>query len=184
MKTDDLKTFSLTPTGDGSVSAHAAALELCRYYNEVIKWYMHEKTVKSRYSKSLRLVSLVLAVVGGAIPLAANAIGGINQAYGYLFLAVAGGFQLIDRFFGYSSAWNRYMATAINLSSRLMLFQFELAESEALKVEEKKEWELVLRYARELTAAIGTETTQWGDEFKEIVKISAAQSTKETIKSN
>ena len=87
-----------------------------QFAGETIDWYMSEKKRKARWSRSLRALAAILATLGGAIPVAALAAGKpVYGNWGFVLLALAAGTLAYDRFFGYSSAWLRYMATAINL---------------------------------------------------------------------
>lgn len=171
MPTGDLKIFQISGFDKESpLSVNQAVRDLCKFYHEAIDWYMHEKQKKARASKTLRLASLVLAIAGGAVPLVAPLAPGLNSSFGYLLLALAGGLQLVDRFFGYSNTWSRYVSTALHLNSQLLLLQLDSARLKAVGADEIAQWDMVDRYARELAAAVESETTQWVTDFSEILR--------------
>ena len=95
---------------------------------DAIDWYMTEKKRKARWSRRLRALAAILATAGGAVPVAALAAGRPAAGnWGFLLLALAAGCIGYDRFFGYSSAWLRYLAAATALRARLVDFQLSWA---------------------------------------------------------
>jgi conflict system pore-forming effector with SLATT domain len=62
--------------------------------------------------------------LGWAVPIAALAAGHpVLGNWGFVLLGLAAGCSAYDRFFGYSAAWLRYMAAAVNLRAQLVDFQ-------------------------------------------------------------
>lgn len=147
---------------EGTASDHFQSLR--EHYLEVISWYLKEKEKKGRLSKSLRLASIVLAVLGGAAPLVAD-IAPVNPSSGYVLLALAAGLQLVDRFFGYSSAWSRYVSSAMDLNAHLLLFQLDYSRLEATSAPDEERWALLRRAAQQLAEAVSSETRTWSTEF-------------------
>jgi hypothetical protein len=89
---------------------------------------MDEKRQKARWSRRLRALALILATLGGAVPVVALAAGRPDLGnWGYPLLALSAGAVAYDRFFGYSSAWQRYVATATSLRADLADFQLAWA---------------------------------------------------------
>src|SRR5262249_22318151 len=81
-----------------------------------IAWYMKEKEQMARRSRLLRAFALILAALGGAVPVVALAAHRTDLGnWGYPLLALSAGAVAYDRFFGYSSAWQRYLVTATAL---------------------------------------------------------------------
>jgi hypothetical protein len=81
---------------------------------DTIEWYMSAKERKARWSKALRVSCVVLATLGGVVPATALATGHAELGnWGFIIFALAAGCLAHDRFFGYSSAWQRYMQTAM-----------------------------------------------------------------------
>jgi len=123
-----------------------ANLELIRSYVESllateIGWYRARiKSVRS-WSRGLRVVAILLTSLGGLVPLLeaagvfssfavpnAEPASGIRPGQiGYILLGVAGSVALFDRFFGYSTAWMRYIATMLALERLRESFRLEWA---------------------------------------------------------
>lgn len=117
------ETFS-PPDWAGDVGPH---LESIRQYAESkihneLSWYFGKKKGLARTSQRLRFSAVVLSIFGGLVPLLIAMFGGRPSwpwlapvddvrfgQLGYLFLAVAGGLLLLDKYFGYSTGWMRYI---------------------------------------------------------------------------
>lgn len=140
---------------------------------ESIAWYLGEKKRKANWSRSLRALSVILATAGGAIPVAALSAGRpVVGNWGFVLLALAAGCLAYDRFFGYSSAWLRYMSAAISLRGQLSDFQLGwVKEMAALGSREPSAEEvmvlvdLVRSFVHEVNETIRDETRSWLAEF-------------------
>ncbi|WP_159041192.1 MULTISPECIES: SLATT domain-containing protein [unclassified Streptomyces] len=83
-------------------------------------WYLAEKKGKARTSKILRVFSVVMLAMGAAAPtiaLLTNKM--IHAEWGFIALAAGGAAVLLDKSFGFSASWTRYMTTAALLSRRI-----------------------------------------------------------------
>jgi len=132
-------------------------------------WYLQEKKSKARWSRGLRFLAIVLASAGGLVPLMAlGGIGHLNPAVGYLLLGGAAATVAFDRLFGFSSAWMRYMTTAMTLERLLVEFQLEWARSRALAAdadEVAKQFDVLDRFGSAVASAVEEETVVWASEF-------------------
>ncbi|HET6410911.1 MAG TPA: SLATT domain-containing protein [Anaeromyxobacter sp.] len=87
--------------------------------SESISWYLDAKRHQAFWSKSIRGFALALVGLGGLAPLLGAA--GVPpplvgwDKLGYLFLALAAALLAFDRFFGFSTAYTRYITTALAL---------------------------------------------------------------------
>jgi hypothetical protein len=164
----DLQPFMIRgSTGDGSATYPELYEAIRDHYQTAITWYLVEKERKGRLSKLLRLFTVALAVVGGAVPLTAAILPWLNASAGYVLLALAGGLQLLDRYFGYSSGWTRYMGSAVELNAQLLMFQVEYAKMSTLLDSECDRWAMLHRYAQRLADILSNETATWSTEFIE-----------------
>jgi hypothetical protein len=79
----------------------------------------------------LRFVAIVLFVLGGLVPIVKATLPTTVQfsfdfgQSGYLLIGVAAGCIGLDRFFGYSTGWIRYVTTAMAIEKSLEEFRLE-----------------------------------------------------------
>ncbi|HEV7897715.1 MAG TPA: DUF4231 domain-containing protein [Planosporangium sp.] len=140
---------------------------------DAIGWYMTEKRRKARWSRKLRAFALVLATAGAAVPVAALGAGRPAAGnWGFLLLALAGGCVAYDRSFGYSSSWQRYMATATSLRSQLVEYQaawakemVAMAAREPDRTDAVRLIDFVRTFAWNVNDTIRSETEAWLVEF-------------------
>ncbi|MDQ7908636.1 SLATT domain-containing protein [Phytohabitans sp. ZYX-F-186] len=168
----DLPALTWAP---GGLRADLAGLRAWaeRVAEEAVDWYLAEKRLKSRWSRRLRALAIVLATLGGAVPVAALASRHPEYGnWGYLLLALAAGSVAYDRFFGYSSAWQRYIATATLIQGELADFQVgwaqELAALGDREPTAEEVGELIGRareFVRRVNEAVRVETDAWRSEF-------------------
>jgi SMODS and SLOG-associating 2TM effector domain 2 len=96
-----------------------------------IKWYWDSKRAKAATSMGLRFVAIVLFVLGGLVPIVKATLPTTVQfsfdfgQSGYLLIGVAAGCMGLDRFFGYSTGWIRYVTTAMAIEKSLEEFRLE-----------------------------------------------------------
>ena len=104
-----------------------------------LQWYWDKKRAKARMSMLLRFVAIVLFAVGGLVPIvkatlpvavAARFPFDFGQA-GYLLIGIAAGCLGLDRFFGYSTGWIRYITTAMAIEKALDEFRLDWARNMA-----------------------------------------------------
>jgi hypothetical protein len=152
-------------------------IELCDWAEglarESIEWYLGEKRRKARWSRSLRMLALILVTLGGAVPLAALTAGRAALGnWGFVLIGLAAGSLAYDRFAGYSSAWLRYMATAISIRAQLASFQLErvrwmasLDTGEPSTADAQNMLDVIESFVRAVNETISDETRSWLAEF-------------------
>ncbi|MCR9245568.1 MAG: SLATT domain-containing protein [bacterium] len=97
-----------------------------------IGWYWRHAKKDRWKGRLLRVLAILLTTCGGLVPLLIGAgIDWLGQQWGYVCLAAAGAALALDRFFGHSSAWIRYVTTATDLETGLMKFHMEWAQLRA-----------------------------------------------------
>ncbi|HEX3746650.1 MAG TPA: SLATT domain-containing protein [Bryobacteraceae bacterium] len=100
-----------------------------------IAWYHTKRQRKAAISTALRFTTILLFVLGGLVPVVKAMLAPAMLARlpfdfgqtGYLLLAIAAGCVAMDRFFGYSTGWIRYITTALALEKSLDEFRLEWA---------------------------------------------------------
>jgi hypothetical protein len=95
-------------------------------------WYWKHKGAKAFFSQAVRFLAWVLAAVGGLLPIVASLFKGPtvfeSPLWASLFLGVAAALIGLDKTFGYSSGWARYVLTATNIRKSLEDFRLDWAE--------------------------------------------------------
>jgi len=109
------------PDWAGEVKDH---LEKLRVYAEARieqewQWYQRNKKARATTSQRLRFWAVGFTILGGLVPVVVAAtseapafLKGLPIRFGqlgYVFLGIAGGLVLLDRYFGYSTGWMRYI---------------------------------------------------------------------------
>ena len=127
---------------DWSGTDPAVHLEKLRGYaeftiNNELGWYIAKKRGRSTTSQRLRFLAVTFTVLGGLVPLVIALFGDrpawlpaafagvrFGQA-GYLLLALAAGFVLLDRYFGYSTGWMRYIVAMQSIEKAREAFRLD-----------------------------------------------------------
>ena len=141
-------------------------------------WYKNNLRDKRRYSRGIRMISIILFGLGGIIPLI-NALILENKGeytilnLGYIAIALAGTLLLLDKFFGFSSGWIRYITTEMEITKKTKEFELRwkietygknLAD---LPEEEAKELlRMLADFLLMVEEIIKEETSSWAMEFQ------------------
>lgn len=99
-----------------------------------ISWYWRNKRWKARLSRSIQISAIVLTALAGIFPVAAYLLKEMKWPYpsesglwASLFVGVAAALIGIDRTFGLSSGWTRYVLTATSIRKLLEEFRLDCA---------------------------------------------------------
>lgn len=141
-------------------------------------WYKNNIKDKRRYSRGIRMISIILFGLGGIIPLI-NALILENKGeytilnLGYIAIALAGTLLLLDKFFGFSSGWIRYITTEMEITKKTKEFELRwkietygknLAD---LPEEEAKELlRMLADFLLMVEEIVKEETSSWAMEFQ------------------
>lgn len=145
-----------------------------------IEWYNKSKNPFMQRAKILRGLAIVFAALGGLTPfLTASKIlpkdwNGFDWTQiGYIFLGIAVCLIVLDRFFGYSSSWMRFMITSNTLQKDLAEFQYDWA---ILSVKASSnpltppDCEPLLKrvqtFALKVHSEVEKETSEWAAEYR------------------
>jgi hypothetical protein len=164
---------------------------------DAIAWYAKHKRHKALLSRSLRLWAILCTTLGGLAPIldslfsqditveGAHLTLRIGQL-GYFFLALAAACIGLDRFFGFSSGWMRYITTMMSLDRALSEFRLDWALMIAKlggRQPDADEVQQMIQRLKHFLAVVDTqveeETQAWVAEFRlnlaEIEKSAKAQ---------
>jgi hypothetical protein len=181
----DESNYPVLNWGDG----HKAE-SLNMVYNHVINitkaaitWYMSAKKGKKFMAQRIRVAAIVLGALGALLPtigeLFSKSGQGSNIPAGWttVCLAVTGTLLLLDRFFGYSSGWMRYIVTGTTLIDVLREFQvdWEIERStwqqpEPTPDQVSKMLTVCKSYLVRVSALVKDETNSWVSEFQNSIK--------------
>ena len=147
--------------------------------SDAIDWYLTARRSKKRWAQRLRVGAIVMVAVAGVLPVLSQIFGAgssveIQPAWASVALAIAVALIALDRFFGFSSAWARYMATGQAISAALNQFRLDWQRSSyQLPVVglTQENIDSFLGLAKTLVRItddqIQAETSQWVNEFRE-----------------
>lgn len=102
-----------------------------------ITWYWQSKRRKKRGAVLLRLGAILGTSVAGILPMltqisATGGKAGIPPAWASVSLGIAAALVGLDRFFGFSSGWTRYIAAEMRLRQILEEFQMDWEAQKAI----------------------------------------------------
>lgn len=152
--------------------------------DDAINWYGRHKRKIAWKSRALRMMAIIFTTFGGLAPiigsLGVSNVTSPGGAYtfnvgqlGYLFLGLAAACVGLDRFFGFSSGWMRYITTKMTLERSLSEFRMDWAMMVAKIGEEKPtsdQVQLMIQRLKEFLLKVDShveqETEAWVSEFK------------------
>jgi hypothetical protein len=141
--------------------------------NAAARWYWKNKSAKARLSRSIQFLAVALTAGAGIVPIAWQILGGEHsQMWPSLLVGLAAALVGLDRSFGLSSGWARYVLAATNIQKALEEFRLDwatlLAKAGAAPTDEQI-LTLVGR-AKQLTIVVQElvlqETKDWATEFQ------------------
>ena len=142
---------------------------------EGIRWYQPRIRNKRLWAQGLRLGAIGCGTAAGLLPMVAQLPSmqdTVAPVWATIFLALGAAILMLDRFFGFSSGWMRFIHTEMQLKDLLesFLLDWEVARSQwAGPPSEKQVAEMMQKVQGFLTAVHGEvrrETTQWVQEFQ------------------
>ncbi len=149
-----------------------------------IDYYNKQSRPKKRWARSLRVLAIISTALAGIIPIfsqisiATFTVGDfIQPVWASVAVALAATFLGLDRFFGFSSAWMRFISSELELRHKLQAFQYEWTyqkvQWQGQPPTVKQTQEMVLRCAafdNEVAKIVQKETESWMEEFQNILK--------------
>jgi hypothetical protein len=150
--------------------------------DQAIRWYWRNKRWKSRCSRLIQISALLMTALAGLFPVAAYLLKEMKWPYpsesglwSSLFVGVAAALIGLDRTFGLSSGWTRYVLTATSIRKLLSEFRMDCAlllckmgqnttlDGIASVVQRAKDFRLAVE------TAVLQETKDWATEFQNSV---------------
>lgn len=161
-------------------------VQLLRYVEQeatdAIAWYWRNKVWKSRCSRFIQIAAIVLTALAGIFPVIAYLLKELKWPYpsesglwSSLFVGAAAALIGIDRTFGLSSGWTRYVLTASSIRKLLEEFRFDCAllQCNFGQNETADEIRGIIQRAKDFRLAVENavyqETQDWATEFQNSV---------------
>ncbi len=158
--------------------------QLCTYAKnqaqQSIDWYFRKRQVRRHFCRIFRLSAILLTAFAGLLPMI-NEIAGPQKALHSLWAAVALGVAatliLLDRFYGFTNGWIRYLLTARQLIEALEAFHFEVerhklswGNPEPTPEQATMLLEQIWQFHKKALGIVNDETKGWAAEFTEAIK--------------
>lgn len=144
-----------------------------------IGWYLTHRRSKKRWAQILRVGAIFMVTIAGVLPVLSQILSAdrpvtIQPAWASVALGIAVALVALDRFFGFSSAWSRYIATeqAISAALNQFLLDWQKVSSKVFASEFTKDdldafLDLAKKLAEKTDELVQAETLQWVKEFRE-----------------
>jgi hypothetical protein len=146
---------------------------------KAIDWYWKAKRWKRIPSQWIQFLALLLTAAAGLVPIILQLVKNTGAAKGFdsgplaaLFVGIAAALLGLDKAFGYSSGWTRYVLAATSMTNLLHEFRMDwVALSAAAGVSPNAEQQAaMIRRAKEFVSTIqgmiAQETKDWATEFQ------------------
>ena len=140
-------------------------------------YYSRNSSYKRVWAKGLRLIAIFATAIAGLLPIFSQ-IGSkheivIDPAWATVAISVAITAIGLDRFFGFSSAWMRFVITEIKIQNKIEQFKLNI-ENERFSWagvapdfdKGKSSLNIVVNFINEITEIVKDETNTWMLEFQ------------------
>lgn len=140
-----------------------------------IRWYQPRIRGKRLWAQGLRLGAIGCGTLAGVLPMVAQLPSmqeAVAPVWASIFLALGAALVLLDRFFGFSSGWMRFLHTEMKLKELLerYVLEWEGARSQWSGPPDAAQVAQMLDEAQAFLAAVHAEvqreTTAWVQEFQ------------------
>ncbi|MGC3999506.1 MAG: SLATT domain-containing protein [Anaeromyxobacter sp.] len=170
-------------SGDWTSITSASALEKAYDLADAraawaIDWYDGHMRWRGRAARWLRFVALLLVGLGTIFPIGKGFVPGLKDGalndLGYLALALGGALLAFDHFFGITTAYTRFVTTALALRDARLRFQVDwlrlLAQarsgSGSAATRQAALWARLRSFVEAVLTLIDRETQAWVVEFR------------------
>lgn len=144
-------------------------------------YYQRNAHFKRSWAKALRVTAILSGAVGGLLPILSQITKGgsfyIDPAWATVAITIAITAIGFDRFFGFSSAWMRFVTTEIKIESKTEQLRIQLEN-------EKFSWQgkpptfdtakatlaIIVAYLNEVSEIVKDETNTWMVEFQNVLQ--------------
>jgi SMODS and SLOG-associating 2TM effector domain 2 len=180
------------PKLDWSPAATPASLELLYEYTKAngeraSNWYFDRVKWRKYGARILRGMSIIFPGIAAIVPIGLAVFGTLTPGevpkhwytspmLSSFAIAIAALLIMIDRFWGFSSSWTRFILAGTEIKHALEKFQYQWNEQqlawETTPPSNQQASEMVILARTFLTGIqeiVGKETREWADEFKQVL---------------
>jgi hypothetical protein len=150
---------------------------------KAIDWYWRKKRWKSGPSQAVQFAALVLTAAAGVLPVILQVVKSIRPAalppslvdsgpLATLCIGIAASLIGLDKAFGYSTGWTRYVLTATNMTKLLHEFRMDwvaILAASAVPPAIEEQAKLIQRakdFVSTIQGMVLQETQEWAAEFQ------------------
>jgi hypothetical protein len=175
--------FRSLPVLDWAAEHRAASIGTVIAYvseeaEQAIRWYLRKKQEKRVGARCSRLFAVLTTSAAAIIPLIAQIYPtSVQPGWASIALVLTAAAIGLDRFFGYSSAWMRYLATEMQIRQALHRFHMqvearrvELAGANLDDEDIQFLFTLCTDFLLSLDNTVRDETAVWSDELRSILR--------------
>lgn len=147
---------------------------------EVETWYAKKRRMKRPWGRALRGGAILLVGLAAILPVVAQIFGdgggAIAPGWATVALAAAAILIALDRFFGFSSAWMRFMEADLHVKQLRHDFEYAWQEAQVTQSDPPTDAEVVAllalarAFATAVDAGVAKETGVWATEFRSILE--------------
>ena len=158
--------------------------QICTYAisqaQQAIDWYLRKRQLRRYFCRICRIGVILLTAFAGLLPIINEIIGkehALHSLWAAVALGVAATLILIDRFYGFTSGWIRFLLTAMRLTEALETFRFEVeqqklswGDAEPTPEQAAALLEQIRQFHAKALGIVNDETKAWAAEFTEAIK--------------
>ena len=158
--------------------------QLCTYAEnqtqQSIDWYFRKRQLRRHFCRIFRLSAILLTAFAGLLPMINDIVGPqkvLHPLCAAVALGVAATLILLDRFYGFTNGWIRYLLTARQLIEALEAFHFEVERHklswgnlEPTPEQATMLLEQIWHFHKKALGIVNDETKAWAAEFTEAIK--------------
>jgi conflict system pore-forming effector with SLATT domain len=142
------------------------------------QWYATKRKPKRIGGQILRITAIVLFGVAALVPVLAEVLSdggkpGIAPAWSSVALVLAASLVALDRYFGFSTGWTRFVAADLQIGRLRRDFEFAWHELEVAANDPEeiplRRLELAHRFVAAVDRVVAEETSAWSDEFRAVL---------------
>jgi hypothetical protein len=151
------------------------------YAKEKKKYYEKGSPIKRAWAKALRAIAIVSAALGGLLPVLSQLFTNdkfrLEPAWATVAITIAVTSIGLDRFFGFSSAWMRFVSAQLKIDSKIEQFKFSLENerfllqgAELTPDKTKSIIAIIGSFINEISQIVQDETNTWMTEFQNVIQ--------------